>query len=396
MKIYNNKNVLEASLDRIRRLYDDFDEVVVGMSGGKDSTVVYNLCMQVAKEKNRLPLSVMWLDQEAEWQGTVDFVSNIMHNPDVNPLWLQIPFTMTNNASTQNRYVNTWFTEEKEHWIHPQSGISIKENVYGTNRFHDMFQYVLKYHFGDKRACYMAGMRTEESPKRMVSLTGDPTYKEITWGKILDKKIDHYTFYPIYDWSYTDVWKYIHDNNLEYNRVYDEMYRHGVPVKDMRISNLHHETSIQSLMLVQEIEPDTWNRISARVDGANTIKHIKGNSFRCPKNLPYMFNDWKEYAYFLGEKLIGASEHYESFLKTVERYEKVYTGAMIKNRFYRKVIDTILCADFDYTKLKNWTMSGEGYSYKNFKMGKRKKEMLQHKRFFTKQEYATLITEIDD
>ena len=38
------------------------------MSGGKDSAVLFNLAMTVAKERNRLPLKVFWLDQEAEWK----------------------------------------------------------------------------------------------------------------------------------------------------------------------------------------------------------------------------------------------------------------------------------------------------------------------------------------
>ncbi|WP_394798170.1 phosphoadenosine phosphosulfate reductase domain-containing protein [Flavobacterium psychrophilum] len=26
------------------------------------------------------------------------------------------------------------------------------------------------------------------------------------------------------DWKYTDVWKYLIENSLKYNRVYDKMY----------------------------------------------------------------------------------------------------------------------------------------------------------------------------
>lgn len=36
------------------------------MSGGRDSTVVFEMALIVAKEKNRLPLKVFWLEQEAE------------------------------------------------------------------------------------------------------------------------------------------------------------------------------------------------------------------------------------------------------------------------------------------------------------------------------------------
>ena len=65
MKIYNNQNVLDAALNRIRFLFDEFPNVIVGFSGGKDSTATLNLCLQVAEEKKRLPLKVLFIDQEA-------------------------------------------------------------------------------------------------------------------------------------------------------------------------------------------------------------------------------------------------------------------------------------------------------------------------------------------
>jgi predicted phosphoadenosine phosphosulfate sulfurtransferase len=31
----------------------------------------------------------------------------------------------------------------------------------------------------------------------------------------------------IIDWKYTDVWKYLIENNFKYNKVYDKMYMLG-------------------------------------------------------------------------------------------------------------------------------------------------------------------------
>ena len=220
-----------------------------------------------------------------------------------------MPMVITNNASSYNRYSYCWNEKEKDKWIHPQDEMSLKENKYGTERFHNLFEKIFAVEFKNQKSCYLAGVRTEESPKRFVALTEAVTYKWITWGKVLNKKYEHYTFYPIYDWSYTDVWKYINENGIEYNKVYDGMYQHGTTVRDMRISNLHHETAIQALLLVQEIEPQTWNKIVDRIDGASSIKHIKLNSFTCPKELPYMFADWEEYAYYLAENIIQEDKY---------------------------------------------------------------------------------------
>lgn len=398
MKIFRNETVLEAALNRIRMLFNEFENVVIGMSGGKDSTVVFNLALQVAKEKNRLPLSVMWVDQEAEWQGTVDFVTKVMQREDVKPYWYQMPMVITNNASSYNRYNYCWNEEDREKWVHPQNPLSIKENKYGTIRFHELFEKIFAVEFKGQKSCYLAGVRTEEAPKRFMALTDGVTYKYITWGKTLNKEMQHYTFYPIYDWSYTDVWKYIVDNNADYNRIYDEYYRHGVPVKDMRVSNVHHETAIQSLMLIQEIEPKTWERIVQRIDGANTIKHIKKNAFVCPKELPPMFKDWEEYAVYLANNIIQEEKYKSMMLHKIEHMKPVYGEGLIAHDFWKTVINTILSSDWDFTKLSNWKISGEVDTYRrvhNAYKDKREKRyllgMLKSMKYLTSEEKNEVI-----
>ena len=391
MKILLKQNVKDAAYERFERLFNDFENVVVGFSGGKDSTCVLNIALEVAKKLDRLPLSVLFIDQEAEWKGTVDYVSEVMHDKRVKPYWFQMPMVITNNASSYNRYSHCWNEQKKDKWIHPKSKLAITENKYGTDRFHDLFEKIFRVEFADKRSCYVSGVRTEESPKRFVALTHAITYQDITWGKVLNKKLDHYTFYPIYDWSYTDVWKYINENDFSYNKIYDEMYKNGVKVNDMRISNLHHETAIQNLLLVQEIEPETWNRIVDRVDGASSIKHMKSDSFKCPKELPYMFETWKEYAEHLSNNIIQDNENKDKLQKVIDKEIILYTNEEAIDDFYKEIIKTILSSDWDFTKLKNWTMSGNIYSYKKYLKGKRDMNILRATKYLSNSQIQEII-----
>ena len=108
MKIFLKENVFEAALDRIRYIFDEFPTVIASISGGKDSTVIFHLALQVAREKGRLPLKVFFLDQEAEWDSVIDNVRGIMSHPDVEPLWLQIPFRLFNATSARSPWLYCW------------------------------------------------------------------------------------------------------------------------------------------------------------------------------------------------------------------------------------------------------------------------------------------------
>lgn len=366
MRIYRNKNVKDAAIERINLLFDEFENVVVGFSGGKDSTVCLNLSLEIARERGRLPLKVLWIDQEAEWQGTVDYCTRVFENPEIDPYWFQMPMVITNNASSYNRYSNCWKAEDEDIWVHPQHPISIKENKYGTERFHELFEAIFRGEFAGQKSCYISGVRTEESPKRFMALTNAVTYKWITWGKVLNKDLEHYSFYPIYDWSYRDVWKYIDNEDLDYNIVYDELYRMGHGLNTMRISNLHHETGIQTLMQVQEIEPQTWNRLVDRIDGASSIKHIKSSSFQCPADLPYMFKDWEEYAYYLAENLIQEEQYKKLWYRKVELSKELYNRDLIKESYWKALINTILSSDWDFSKYTNWTVGGAVNTFRKY------------------------------
>ena len=64
--IYLQNNVFDEALERLRMIFDGHDDVIVSMSGGKDSTVLFRMALMVAQERGRLPLKVFWLDQEGQ------------------------------------------------------------------------------------------------------------------------------------------------------------------------------------------------------------------------------------------------------------------------------------------------------------------------------------------
>ena len=375
MLILSKKNVWDASIERLHWLFDEFPEITVQHSGGKDSTIIFNLALQVARERNRLPLRVLFVDQEAEWTQTIEHMREVMSHPDVEPHWYQVPIKIENATSYEENYLHCW--EEGKEWLREKEDISIKENNYGVDGWEGIFQGILKEDFPYEKHCTLAGVRAEESPRRRVGMTQDLTYKNVTWGnrkyQSMFKEANHYCFYPIYDWSYTDVWKAIHDNQWSYCEIYDLQYNYGVSIRNMRVSNLHHETAVQSLFYLQEIDGDLYNRLSKRLGGIDTAGKMNDDFF--VKELPFMFCDWEEYCLHLMDKLVESDSWKKSINTFLKKNADVYDD---DPKMYQKACkagcNSILANDTARTKLRNFDATNTGIRKKEKRIAKENAE----------------------
>lgn len=369
MKIYKNITVYDEALNRIRWIFDEFENVICNVSGGKDSTVIFHLCLQVAREKGRLPLKVLFIDQEAEWQATIDQIKFAMYHPDVEPKWYQIPFRLFNATSSVDHWLYCWDPKEEHRWMREKDPIAIKENIYNEDRFKKMFEAILQKEYPGEKTTYIAGVRSEESPSRFLGLTSSVAYKWVTWGKKPSKKYPHYTLYPIYDWSYTDVWKAIHDNKWPYNKLYDIQYQYGIPVNNMRVSNVHHETAVHSLFYLQEAEPETYERLTQRIGGIDMAGKM-GRDDYFVKELPFMFSGWKEYRDYLLEKLITDPKWKSGFRNKFKSMDTQYAELKDLDKPYRVQCQSILTNDWEFIKLDNFKTSPELHVFRKWKKGK--------------------------
>ncbi len=303
---YLNKSVLQAAIERISFVFDEFPNINVSISGGKDSTVLFHLVMQEAIRRDR-KVGVFFLDEEVVYQATADQVDYMMSMYPNNTVryWFQFPFNLTNSVSFSDSQVKCWDKPAKPKWMRKRSSknrltqpwthdtiIADKNKGFG---FYDVFH---NFELSQHNTAFFVGLRAVESPNRWRTMVANPGYKEAKWST--KRKNGNVSFYPIYDWLVADIWRYIGDNNLNYHRYYDFAFLKGVHPHLMRVSSLTHEKSFKSIQDLPEFEFDTYNKLLERIKGISFAQETAKNKqmFKVQK-LPKNFAKWIDYRDFL-------------------------------------------------------------------------------------------------
>jgi len=312
-KRYLDKNVLEAAQERISLLFDNFDNIHVSVSSGKDSTVLYTLALNEAIKRDR-KIKVFFLDQEAEYDGTVVTMRKIMHHPNVLPYWYQVPIYMTNATSYQQDMLYAWGPGEE--WMRDKEDIAIKEIVGEyPKRFYKFFEWFEGQQ--PSGSAFFVGLRGDESLNRHRAVSKNPGWLDVKWSTKI--KGGSFKFYPIFDWGLGDIWKYIHENGLFYNPIYDKMYANNHSFyNSMRVSNLIHEKSFYCLTDLQVLEPETYDKVIKRIKGTHCAAMYANDSYiYSTDKLPEKFKTWKEYRDYLLE-----TTPYNNKARFVKRFNK--------------------------------------------------------------------------
>lgn len=298
-KLYLPENVLDAATKRISALFDGFKNIVVSISGGKDSTVLLELCRREALRRGR-EVAAFFLDQEAEYRSTIDQVKHLLAQEAIKPFWFQAPLRMTNATSLRVDFLNAWYPEER--WMREKDPMAIhKLDADYPRRFYPFFDWWERNHWNVKETCFVVALRAEESLNRFRTVAKNPGWQGCNWTS-RNRNTGIIMAYPMYDWTFEDVWHYIAENELKYNRIYDFMHRRGYRIQDVRVSYLCHENSLKCLESLHEFEPDTYAKLLERMPGIHVAaRYSKENMIFNASKLPPAFESWKEYRDFLLE-----------------------------------------------------------------------------------------------
>jgi predicted phosphoadenosine phosphosulfate sulfurtransferase len=346
MKIYKDKNVFDAAIERIEFAFDNFENLCVSYSGGKDSTVMIQLVEMVAKKRNR-KYDVLFIDMEAQYLMTIEHIKTLKNKLECirDFYWVCLPLSLRNAVSVFEPRWICWEKEKKEKWVREMPEFAINED----NNIFPFFRYAMEFEefvpefekwysekYNGSMCGHFVGIRCDESLNRfrtIVSMKKD-RLKDKPWTT-RDKPLENtYSIYPIYDWRTEDDWIATFKYNLEYNYVYELMYKNGLSIHMQRLCQPFGDDQKNGLDQYRAIEAENWDRLLKRVAGVNF-----GNIYCRTSALGNITSQkpdhmtWQEWALYLLES-IGIynkklEKHYAKKIKKFFQYWEEKSGCTL-------------------------------------------------------------------
>lgn len=317
-KVYLEKNVLDAAFERLEIIFNNFDNVYFSLSAGKDSSVMVQLANIVAKRLNK-KFDVLYIDLEGQYQATINHLYELKQLSQIRDFYhIALPLALRNAISVLQPKWICWEEESKDLWIRemPKDSINIHNCPFDWFRKGEEFEeFIIQFaswyqkKYGGLVACGI-GIRTDESLNRFRTLTFQKhkeTFKDYNWTtrvKYSKQVLDVYNFYPIYDFRVEDIWGAVSKLDLTYNKVYDLMYKNGVPLPEQRVCQPYGDDQRKGLDQFKALEYQTWTKVLNRVNGVNFGNiYCRTSALGDLKTSKPSFMTWQQYTVFLLESI---------------------------------------------------------------------------------------------
>jgi len=316
-------NVLDAARQRVEWAFDNYEKIYVSFSGGKDSTVMLHLVADEAIRRNR-QFGLLLIDLEGQYKLTIDHLLKCfdIYSKYVVPFWVALPIHLRNAVSVFETHWICWDKAKEDAWIRRPPSVAITDEKFFPF-FHagmEFEEFVPEfgdwYSEGQKCVCFV-GIRTDESLNRFrtIASTSKDRVENKQWTTVVTPQTVN--VYPLYDWRTEDLWTYhARFPDKPYNRLYDLMFKAGLSIHQQRICQPYGDDQRKGLWLFHLIEPETWARVVARVNGANggaLYVQESGNITGYRKVSKPEGHTWKSFADLLVTSMPPKTrEHYEN------------------------------------------------------------------------------------
>ena len=326
-------SVFEATRQRVSWTFDTFERVYLSFSAGKDSTIMLHIVADEARRRGR-KFGVLLVDLEAQYSLTMTHARLCveMYRDLIDLHWVCLPLHLRNAVSVYEPFWLCWDDAARDAWVRtpPEDAVTRLDYYPFFAKGMEFEEFVPEfgqwYSEGKSCAC-LVGIRTDESLNRFRTIVQSKkeTYEGIRWTSRVTEHC--FNVYPIYDWKSSDIWVYHAKNpSKPYNRLYDVMHRAGLPMGLMRICQPYGDDQRRGLWLFHLIEPDTWAKVVARVNGANGgALYIQEwgniNGYRGITKPPH--HTWKSFAELLVKSMPDKTRtHYQNKIVMFQKWWK--------------------------------------------------------------------------
>ena len=257
-------DVVSAARCRIINIFNNRLPVYMSFSGGKDSLCLADLVVKLIQEGkiDASQLIVQFIDEEAIFpciESTVKEWRRIFLMLGAKFEWYCVEvkhFNCFNELSNDESFI-CWDSTKQDVWIRQPPSFAIRNHKLLRPRI-DTYQLFLPRVSCDGLS--IIGVRAAESIQRMLNFA--------TMASSGHTSNANNQFFPIYDWSNNDVWKYLKDNGVKIPDIYLYLWQSGTGKGQLRVSQFFSIDTAKTLVKMNEYYPDLMERIIRREPNA--------------------------------------------------------------------------------------------------------------------------------
>lgn len=300
---YTKNNVSEALDDRLKLIFEEFDNLLIQFNGDCNSGILLNAALDY-KRKHSLhkKVAVLYIDYEAQYDKTTDYITRAFERniQDIDPYWICVPLTVDFSIYNNKLMWVSWNPEYRDIWVRsiPNQPYIISFDNNNLPEFYT--QSMPNEEFKDN---FLNWYVDSHKGKNIIlsSVTEGSTNSQIVKKCWITQKSENYSLgHPLYDFEYKDIWIMNSINRYDYNDMYNLLWKAKIPVSQLKIPCPHNVWNKTTLNCYRVIDPEMWARILGRIEGSNFgvffsgVRDIEYLDVKLPSG-----DTWENYCAFL-------------------------------------------------------------------------------------------------
>jgi phosphoadenosine phosphosulfate reductase len=226
-KFVNKLMRTEKFIQNMLKKYNPY----VAFSGGKDSWVVLHIIL-----KYRPDIPIMFANSGNEYPDTLNFINYVTDKYNLNLYEIEVSESMTDIYNKVGAYQfkstdETWANLEPKRVLIYEPADEMKKMGYDS---------------------VIMGLRSDESKGRAYNTKKNGAEYFCKYDDIIHLN-------PMAYWNIDDIWAYIVQCGIPYNKIYDKPWKNGR--KDIRVATYAGRTSITEgrWLFLKLFYPEMWN-----------------------------------------------------------------------------------------------------------------------------------------